>query len=109
MGAVLSFVDQTGASLNTLMDLVVGNGVVTQLAGSDSNNALVKLAYRNLLGSEATDDLANSLATQFLQGSGGTFTKGQFLSTLAGLDFNLQHIGLVGTSPVLLGSGLEYI
>lgn len=109
VGTVLSVVDQTGASLNTLMDLVVGNGVVTQLAGGDSNNALVKLAYRNLLGSEATDDIANSLAIQFLQGSGGTFTKGEFLATVAGLDLNLQHIGLVGTSPVLLGSGLEYI
>ncbi len=108
VGIVLSVVDQTGADLKGLFGQLVSGGLATQLAGGDSNEALVKLAYRNLTGTEASDAQASALASQFLQGSGGALTKADFLTAAANLDLNFQHIGLVGTGG-LFATGLEYV
>ena len=59
--------------------------------------------YRNLLGSEADATTANSLAG-YLQGSGGSMSKADFLATIAGLELNQTHIDLVG----LQQTGIEY-
>ncbi|OYU46757.1 MAG: hypothetical protein CFE44_00375 [Burkholderiales bacterium PBB4] len=108
VGTVLGVVDQTGADLKGLFGLLVSSGLTTQLAGGDSNEALVKLVFRNVTGTEASDAQASALASQLLAGSGGALSKADFLTAAANLELNLQHIGLVGTGGLFL-TGLEYI
>ena len=107
VGNVLGVFDQTGINLDAAFNLVLGNGLVNQLAGGASDAAFIKLIHRNLLGTEASDTSAASLATQLLKDSGGTYSRIDFLNLAAGVDANLQHVGLVGNSG-LLATGLEF-
>ncbi len=102
VGLILGNFDQ-GTSMHDLCQVAVDIGLVSQLAGSDSNVDLARLVYRNLLGSEADATTANSLAG-YLQGSGGSMSKADFLATIAGLELNQTHIDLVG----LQQTGIEY-
>lgn len=103
VGTVLSIFDQ-GSSMHDVCQLAINVGLVRDLAGSDSNLALAKLAFRNVVGGEASAETANWLAG-FIQGSGGAMTQADFLATLAQLDLNQQHINLVG----LQATGVEYL
>ncbi|MDD2744456.1 MAG: hypothetical protein PHV02_19520, partial [Rhodocyclaceae bacterium] len=58
----------------------------------------------NVVGSEADEGTANALAG-YIQGSGGSMSQAEFLATVAQLDLNNQHIGLVG----LQQTGVEYV
>ena len=107
VGTVLGVFDQTGIDLAAAFNLVLGNGLVNQLAGGTSDAAFMKLIYRNLIGSEATDAVAATLSSQFLKDSGGTYSRIEFLNLGAGVDANLQRVGLVGNSG-LFATGLEY-
>ena len=107
VGTVLGIFDQTGIDLAAAFNLVLGNGLVSQLAGGASDVALIKLIHRNLVGSEATDAVAATLAGQLLKDSGGTYSRVDLLNLGAGVDANLQRVGLVGNSG-LMATGLEY-
>ncbi|RIX42443.1 MAG: DUF4347 domain-containing protein [Rhodocyclales bacterium GT-UBC] len=102
-GGIIALLDQ-GKSLLELNELALSQGVVRQLAGSDSNLDLVRLVYRNLTGQEASSAQANALVSQ-LQGSGGTMSQADFLTAVAQLDLNQQHVNLVG----LANTGIEYL
>ena len=108
VGSLLGIFDQTGIDLPSAFNLVLNNGLVTQLAGGPSDTALIKLIHRNLAGSEVSDTVAATLAGQLLKDSGGAYSRIDLLSLGAGLDTNLQNVGLVGTTG-LLATGLEYI
>jgi hypothetical protein len=90
--------------MKEVCQLAIDVGLTGQLAGSSSNLDLAKLVFRNVVGSEASTETANGLAG-FIQGSGGSMTQADFLATVAQLDLNNQHIGLVG----LQSTGVEYI
>ncbi len=105
VGTVLGVFDQTGINLSEAFSLVLNNGLVNELAGGASDTAFVKLVHRNLLGTEASDAVAVTLATQLLKDSGGAFSRIDLLNLGAGLDENLQHVGLVGiTGPARHGT-----
>ena len=108
VGTVLGVFDETGINLSDAFDLVLNNGLVNELAGGASDTAFVKLIHRNLVGTEASDADAAILAAQLLKDSGGAYSRIDLLNLGAGLDANLQHVGLVGTTG-LLATGLEYI
>ena len=103
VGTILSIFDQ-GKSMKEVCQLAIDVGLTGQLAGSTSNLDLAKLVFRNVVGSEANAATANELAG-YIQGNGGTMTQADFLATIAQLDLNNQHIGLIG----LQQTGVEYI
>jgi hypothetical protein len=103
VGTILSIFDQ-GKSMKEVCQLAIDVGLTGQLAGSTSNLDLAKLVFRNVVGSEASASNAANLAS-FIQGSGGSMTQADFLTAVAQLDLNNQHIGLVG----LQNTGVEYI
>lgn len=102
-GTVLSVFDQ-GKNLAQAGQLAIDLGLVRSLAGSDSNLDLVRLLFRNIVGSEADAQTAAELAAN-LQGSGGTMSQAEFFAMAAALELNQQQIGLVG----LQHSGIEYL
>lgn len=102
VGTILSIFDQ-GKSMQEVCQLAIDVGLTRDLAGSTSNLDLAKLAFRNVIGSEADEGTANALAG-YIQGSGGSMSQAEFLATVAQLDLNNQHIGLVG----LQQTGVEY-
>ena len=108
VGTVLGVFDQTGINLSDAFALVLNTGLVNELAGDASDTAFVKLIHRNLVGTEASDAVAATLATELLKDSGGAYSRIDLLNVGAGLDANLQHVGLVGTTG-LLATGLEYV
>ena len=103
VGTILSIFDQ-GKSMKEVCQLAIDVGLTGNLAGSTSNLDLAKLVFRNVVGSEASAETANGLAG-FIQGSGGSMSQADFLTAVAQLDLNNQHIGLVG----LQQTGIEYI
>lgn len=102
VGTILSLLDQ-GKSLIDVSQMAIDLGLTESLAGSRSNADLVKLVFRNITGAEASSEMVNALATN-IQGSGGSLSQAEFLATVATLDLNQQHIGLIG----LQSTGLEY-
>ncbi|QFY88975.1 hypothetical protein D5125_05520 [Magnetovirga frankeli] len=98
-GTILNLFDQ-GNDMSDLFDLAVEKGLVANLAGGSSNQAVAAMAFRNLLGYEADQATLNSL-TDYIAGT----SQAQFLTTVAGLDHNLQQIDLTG----LQTSGMEFI
>lgn len=102
VGGVLSLFDQ-GVGLQQLAQAAISAGIVRGFAGSSSNLDLAKLAYRNVIGSEAPDAVATSLASLMI-GNGGSMSQADFIATVAQLDVNQQHVNLVG----LQTTGVEY-
>ena len=103
IGTILSIFDQ-GKSMKEVCQLAIDVGLTRDLAGSSSNLDLAKLVFQNVVGSEASAGDAAALAS-YIQGNGGTMTQADFLATVAQLDLNNQHIGLVG----LQQTGVEYV
>lgn len=102
-GTVLNQLD-TGRSLLEVFQMVVNNGTVGLFAGSNSQTDLVRMAFRNVVGSEADTATIDSLVS-FMDGRTANFTSAEFLTTAAMLDINKSHVGLVG----LQSEGIEYI
>lgn len=103
VGTILTIFDQ-GKSMKEVCQLAIDVGLTSNLGGSNSNLDLAKLVFRNVIGSEPSTENAVSLAS-YIQGNGGNMTQADFLATVATLDLNNQHIGLVG----LQQTGIEYI
>ena len=102
VGTILSLFDQ-GKSLIDVSQMAIDLGLTESLAGSRSNADLAKLLYKNIIGAEASNEIANALAAN-MQGSGGSLSQAEFLASAAMLDLNQQQIGLIG----LQSTGLEY-
>jgi len=82
---------------------VLDDGTVRGLAGSSSDLDLVRLVYRNVVGTEASVADANTLAGMLTE-HGGKLSQLDFLTTVAYLPENDLHVDLVGHAA----SGLLY-
>lgn len=100
---ILGVFDQ-GKSLLEVCQLAIDIGLVTSLAGSNTNTALATMAYRNVIGSEPSPAIVD-LLVGYMDGRSASFNQATFMSVVAGLDANQTHIGLVG----LQQTGLEFI
>ena len=102
-GLILGYFDQ-GYTLSSISDLAVNIGLTASLAGSGSNADLAKLVFRNVVGTEA-DAATTDMLVGFMDGRQASYTQGEFLAAVAGLELNQEHVGLVG----LQLTGLEYV
>lgn len=103
VGNILSIFDQ-GKSMKEICQLAIDVELTRDLAGSNSNQDLAKLVFRNVTGNEASAAATDYLAG-YIQGSGGSMSQAEFLVAVAQLEANNQHINLVG----LQSTGVEYI
>jgi len=104
VGEIVSYFDQL-PNMQDICQLVVNAGLTKALAGGDgSNAALAKLVFRNVVGHEASAADVDSLIS-YMDGRNASMTQTDFLTAIAGIELNQQHIGLVG----LQSTGVEYI
>lgn len=103
VGQILSYFDQ-GWSMQSLCQLAIDNGLVATLAGSNSSEDLVKLAFRNVIGREPDSAEVDGLLG-YMDGRTAHYSQSEFLSTVAELEINQQHIDLVG----LQQTGVEWL
>jgi serralysin len=102
VGAILGIFDQ-GKSLKEVCQFALDIGLVTSIAGTNTNAALAAMVFRNVIGSEA-DAATVDLLVGYMDGRSASFSQADFMTFIAGLDQNLVHIGLVG----LQQTGLEF-
>ncbi len=102
VGTVLEVFDQ-GKSLLEVCQLALDIGLVTAIAGSNSNSALAAMAFRNVVGSEPSDEFTDMLVG-YMDGRSASFTQAEFMATVAALELNQTHVGLVG----LQQTGVEF-
>lgn len=100
---ILDYFDQ-GHTLTSLSQYAIDVGLVSQLAGSSSNEDLARLIYRNIVGQEADTAMTDSLVG-YLDGRSAKYTQAEFIAVVAELELNQQHINLVGFQA----TGIEYI
>lgn len=102
-GMILGLFDQ-GSTLHEVCQLALNVGLVTSIAGSNTDNALAAMAYRNVMGTEADGPTIDWLVG-YMDGRNSSYTQADFLTVVAGLEVNQMHIDLVG----LQHNGIEYI
>lgn len=102
VGTILGLFDQ-GKSQLEVCQLALDIGLVSMIAGGSSNAALAAMAYRNVVGEEATATTVDALAG-YMDGRSASFTQAGFMAAVAALEANQTHIGLVG----LQQTGIEY-
>ncbi len=103
VGEIISYFDQL-PSMHDINQLAISAGLTRALAGGDSSNAgLAQLVFRNVVGHEASAGDIDSLVS-YMDGRNANMTQADFLTAIAGLELNKQHIGLVG----LQSTGVEY-
>lgn len=96
-GAVLTIFD-SGVTMKQLAASVVGLKEFIQLEGTNSNTDFVKYVYRAVTGQVASAGDVALLAKILDDG----MTQGDFLATVADMNFNVDMVGLAKT-------GIEYI
>lgn len=97
-GMVLQQLD-AGASVSAVYVNTVASAQFAQLAGGTSHMAFVKQMFRNLVGVEATDAMAQPFVDQFL--ASGAFTQGAFAQAVS----SIAPVDLAG----LAKTGLDYM
>jgi hypothetical protein len=102
VGLILGLFDQ-GSSLHDVFQLAIDVHLVSQLAGSGSNADLARLAFRNVVGSEANAATLDILLS-FMDGRNASYSQSDFLTVVAGMEVNRTHIGLIGWQQ----TGIEY-
>lgn len=103
VGTILQYFDG-GMSMLSLCQTALDVGLVKSIAGSDSNAALAAMAFKNLVGADAPSNIVDMLVG-YMDGRSAHYSRAQFMATIAGLELNDQHIGLVG----LQQTGVEYV
>ena len=103
VGLILNLFDQ-GSSLHDVCQLALDVGLVNSIAGSNTNEALAAMAFRNLIGSEADANTIQELVG-YIDGRYASYSQADFMTVVAGLELNQTHIGLVG----LQQTGVEYV
>ena len=86
-----------------MCQLALDIGLVNSIAGASTNEALAAMAFRNLIGFEATAPTID-LLVGYMDGRHANYSQTDFMAIVAGLDINQAHIGLVG----LQQTGVEY-
>jgi len=102
VGVVLGLIDG-GMNMQGVFQLAIDIGLVNDIAGSNSNAAVAQMAYRNVIGAEA-DAAVTDLLVSYMDGRIASYSQAAFLSTVAGMDVNQAHIGLIG----LQQTGVEF-
>ncbi|MDD2501742.1 MAG: hypothetical protein PHN92_13120 [Geobacter sp.] len=103
IGDIMSYFD-AGWSMPGLCQLAVDIGLTTALAGSGSNEDLVRLVYRNVIGSEASSDTLDGLMS-YMDGRSADYSQAEFLNAVAELEVTQQRVNLVG----LQQTGVEFL
>ncbi len=103
VGLILGLFDQ-GSSLHDVCQLALDVGLVSSIAGSSTDADLAAMAYRNVIGAEADAATVDALVG-YMDGRFASFSQADFMTAIAGLEFNQTHINLVG----LQQTGIEYI
>ncbi len=103
VGLILGLFDQ-GSSLHDVCQLALDVGLVSSIAGSSTNSALAAMAFRNVIGAEADAGTVDVLVG-YMDGRVSSLSQADFMTAIAGLEFNQTHINLVG----LQQTGVEYI
>ncbi len=101
-GKILSYFDN-GKTTTEVFQTILDSGYVSNSAGSSTNEDLVKFAFKNVVGSEATADQVTSLLTLF-KDNGGTMSQIDFLNWASETEVNVNHVDLIG----LAASGVTY-
>lgn len=102
VGLILGLFDQ-GQSMHDVCQLALDAGLVSSIAGSNTNQALAAMAFRNLIGTEA-DAATVGLLVSYMDGRSASYSQADFMTILAGFEINQTHINLVG----LQQTGIEY-
>ncbi|MGA1581122.1 MAG: right-handed parallel beta-helix repeat-containing protein [Luminiphilus sp.] len=102
-GTILHFVDNGYSDLTSLSQFAIDAGVIRDLAGGESDEALARLVSRNILGEEPQAVI--DLLVDFMDGTQASFSHAQFLATVAALDVNQERVDLVGIAQ----TGMEYV
>ena len=103
LGTFLYFIDNGYAELTALSQLAIDAGLISTLAGGSSNEALVSLVTKNLLGQ--ANFIVEAMLLTYLNGTVASYSQAQFLGAVAALEVNQQRVDLVG----LAETGMEYI
>ena len=103
VGAILNLADQ-GSGLQGLFQLALDLGLVSQIAGAGTNTAVAQMAFRNVIGAQP-DAMTTDRLLSFMDGRVASFSQAEFLTAIASLEVNQDHIGLVG----LQQTGIEYL
>ena len=103
VGTILTIFDE-GKTMQQVCQLAIDVGLVTAIAGANTNQALAAMAYKNLLGVQAGADVIDMLVG-YMDGRSAKYTQTEFMTVVAGLELNQTHIGLVG----LQQTGVEYM
>ena len=103
VGTILTIFDQ-GKTMQQVCQLAIDVGLVTAIAGANTNQALAAMAYKNLLGAPAGADAIDMLVG-YMDGRSANYTQTEFMTVVAGLELNQTHIGLVG----LAQTGVEFL
>lgn len=103
VGKILPIFDENKTMLD-VCQLAIDVGLVTAIAGSNTNQALAAMAYKNLIGEQASDQIIDFLVG-FIDGRSANYSQTEFMAVVAGLELNQTHIGLIG----LQQTGIEYV
>jgi hypothetical protein len=94
VGSVLQVFDQD-SNLQQVCQLALDIGLVTALAGANTNTALAAMAYRNIVGTEP-NAAALDMLLGYMDGRSASLSQAGFMAAAASLELNQTHIGLVG-------------
>lgn len=103
VGIILDYFDD-GYTLEGLSAYAIEIGLVRGLAGSDSNEALAQLVFRNVTGKEGSAVEIDSLLA-YMDGRTEGYSQAEFIAAVAGHETTLECVGLAS----LQQSGLEYL
>ena len=103
LGTILHFIDNGYSDLTSLSKLAIDVGLISNLAGGSSNEALAGLVTANLLGE--ANAIVEGMLLGYMNGTIASYSQAQFLGAVAALEVNQQRVDLTG----LAETGMEYI
>jgi hypothetical protein len=103
VGTILGLFDE-GLTLLEVNQLALNVGLVTSIAGANSNVALAAMAFRNVIGQEA-DAATVDMLVAYMDGRAARYSQAEFMTVVAELEVNQAHIGLIG----LQQTGIAYL
>ena len=103
LGTILHFIDNGYSDLTSLSKLAIDVGLISNLAGGSSNEALAGLVTTNLLGQ--ANAIVEGMLLGYMNGTIASYSQAQFLGAVAALEVNQQRVDLTG----LAETGMEYI
>lgn len=91
LGEVISYLDDIG--IDALAQILINNGVLAQLAGASSDEALLTLLHANIVGGQPSDADLHSYLDYMRDHA---LDQGEALALVTQLDATAQRIDLVG-------------